>query len=636
MCGLFGWVGRDPRSFNKQKLDILGIMNETRGKHSCGISTDGTIRLGTDDNKIYRKFLEEVNYNVPSEHGVVIGHTRHATGGAHNKDNSHPFGFGTNENGDFEFIGAHNGSLLHDYKDLATKRNIPVNVETKRNNATVTRSKIDSEILLEALYVDDDYTVLSEYNGAAALIWYKTNDPNTMYIFHGATPEDKFDKDLWVERPLFVYQESKYSLYISSLEESLKVIGGTDDTITNVPCNKVFKIKNGNFAGAEVIDIDREGRYNKTLYIQNYKKNKKKSSNFTPTCGNTNRSSNNTSRSRPRTNGSSVASRKLGNYNVGNANISNKVLKHGRKMFKKSPKLSIYNISVDQNTTHGRVYESNLRFWRNGRPIEGIYAWVPTYGYFKMGDTEKEAREYFHNCVDKPFLDGHFGKLRDDIPAEKLHIPFKSLKSGEFPEIEYYYFFKGIRVRTLIDFSVLKRDEKEGTNMFGYDNISIAASHPIIDLTRYKEATDQQIMWDNELFSGTLNILGSNHVYHIDDGNLIGIEIVNEDNPVAVSLNGAFKNNTSNVKVEVIDTVDEIEFEELDDEDIENIDQRIENDELEKEIDNVFMQPFTLFPDQAKGLRKNYPNNERATTGARILEKFVREASDLLAVDKES
>ena len=170
MCGLFGWVGKHPKTFDKAKFDILGILNEARGKHSCGMSIDNEIVIGVDKNKLFRDWLASVNYSPPEKIPVVLGHTRQATYGAHTIDNAHPFGF-PNDKEEYDFIGVHNGSLLN-HTDLAENRDIPVKVKKGKGE----RVKIDSEILLECLFKDKNFKVLSQYDGAAALLFYNTKE----------------------------------------------------------------------------------------------------------------------------------------------------------------------------------------------------------------------------------------------------------------------------------------------------------------------------------------------------------------------------------------------------------------------------------------------------------------------------
>lgn len=256
-CGLFGAAADDVSKININKLKILGIFNDTRGGHSCGISIDGDIMIGTYKNKLFKDFISEFDIATPDTLPVVLGHTRYATGGQHNEDNAHPFGFGTN--GDFfDFIGTHNGSL-HNEDELAENHGIETSIKTPSvHNAAynTTRNKIDSEILLEIVY-KKGFKVLEEYEGAAALALYNTKKPGTIYLYHGSSPKVVNSKVAVEERPLFYYQESENVVYYSSLKSSLEAINDTNGVIKEFDHNVVYEIKKGNVLSAKKHIIDR-------------------------------------------------------------------------------------------------------------------------------------------------------------------------------------------------------------------------------------------------------------------------------------------------------------------------------------------------------------------------------------------
>jgi predicted glutamine amidotransferase len=258
-CGLFGAAADDVSKININKIKILGIFNDARGGHSCGLAIDGDTIKGTYKNKLFKDFISSHFIDAPLEFPVVLGHTRMATGGTHSEENAHPFSFGVH-NGYDSFQGTHNGTL-YNHLDLAKNYDIKTSAEyVSTYNTRITRQKIDSEVLLEIIY-NNGFKVLEEYEGAAALAMYNTKKPKTIYMYHGASKKFKVDTELSEERPLFYYQEAPGVFYYSSIRESLEAINDTARDIEEFEFNIVYEIKNGNVASAKKHKIDRSNAF---------------------------------------------------------------------------------------------------------------------------------------------------------------------------------------------------------------------------------------------------------------------------------------------------------------------------------------------------------------------------------------
>lgn len=231
-CGLVGYNGSIKP--NELLLRIMGKFNEKRGTHSCGISNDYEIRVGVGKKSVFSDFIEDESYfaKYKKTNNVII-HTRKATVGAHTAANAHPFGFGGDDDSEeSDFIGAHNGSLLK-WEKLMNNVDVPKNVIVE----------MDSQALLYRLYIDKNYKVLSEYMGAAALLFYNKNEPDALYTFKGAAGDVE-------ERPLFYVQmrndKNKITgVYLSSMAEPFIFAGIKPENIKQIPNNYLYKFKDG-------------------------------------------------------------------------------------------------------------------------------------------------------------------------------------------------------------------------------------------------------------------------------------------------------------------------------------------------------------------------------------------------------
>ena len=259
-CGIFGYVGKT--SPNISDLKILGLYNQSRGEHACGIYINNQLIHGNQDKKLWTSFIEGTNFPEPKTNYTVIAHTRKASIGGQNPDFTHPYSIKFEEDKRKlpNLVGVHNGTLRN-WIELCKEYNV---------NA---QGLNDSKALFTILAKDPkNYKVLSKYTGGAAIMLTNPKEPNTLYVFKGATgsyyndlpdvPEksnyvNKFGKNFYNsdvdldissswkgERPLFMYDKGD-GIYFSSIEDSLFAIGGDNSNVFPVPVNKLLKFKNG-------------------------------------------------------------------------------------------------------------------------------------------------------------------------------------------------------------------------------------------------------------------------------------------------------------------------------------------------------------------------------------------------------
>lgn len=232
MCGLVGFYPKKNKKVELPKLYALWVANEERGTHSCGITFGQNRYVGTYKDSKARDYIKSVHRileNTDLKNTPIIAHTRHATNGAHNQDNAHPFQWyrGKEEN---YFNFAHNGSLkeLHKFKEK-------LKMSEKHDESLM---GIDSHVLGLAVY--DSYIgklteeeILTSYQGAAAFICHDCN--NTFKVWKGANNNIE-------ERPLY-YLETSNGWYFSSLKYSLLFVDPSSEPI-EVPNNTLITFKN--------------------------------------------------------------------------------------------------------------------------------------------------------------------------------------------------------------------------------------------------------------------------------------------------------------------------------------------------------------------------------------------------------
>lgn len=225
-CGIFGFSGREGKKIDLRNLIILGLYNRTRGTDSCGYYYNGHIEKGIDKEADFKDFIVNnkfISGNLPSE--ILMAHTRKSTYGSHTLENAHPHLINKN------YVQTHNGTIKNIWS-LCTKHGIP--------HADI---HVDS-IGLASIIEKDGFGVLSDYEGFAALTMVFMDDPQILYLYHGASRE-KENETIYEERPLFLLKTTE-GLYYSSMEEPLHIINKSKTTKPEtLPHNKVYAIKYG-------------------------------------------------------------------------------------------------------------------------------------------------------------------------------------------------------------------------------------------------------------------------------------------------------------------------------------------------------------------------------------------------------
>ncbi len=417
-CGLFGASADDIKNISMDKLKILGIFNDTRGGHSCGISLDGDVYYGTNKDKLFKDFISTTDILAPDELPIVMGHTRFATGGTHNEENAHPFGFGDNGHY-YRFIGAHNGSLKN-HLELAKLYDIETSIPAPTSyNKKLTRTKIDSEILLEILKTSG-YKVLEQYEGAAALSLYDTTEPNVLYLYHGKSKLYKTSSFATEERPLFYYKTKNNVLYYSSIKESLDAINDDGGLVIELPHNILFRITGSDIENAETIEIDRSKSFQKDEYVY---------SNNYAFGYNLNNSANTTK----------------------NTNKSNNSVKKAVTTAENASLMLIEAKSKrEENIRKDEVYYENLRFYKNSELLAGIY----------VLDANFELKFVCHS----------FGM------KEEIYNTTTLIKKHNIPI--FLYFYRGILLKDAADYKIVMPNAANYTA----DKLSHMSVYPVKSL----------------------------------------------------------------------------------------------------------------------------------------------------------
>ena len=170
MCGIVGYIGYD----NAKELLLKGLEKlEYRGYDSAGIAVvndDGT-KLFKEKGRIAE--LRKVADNSDEDGTLGIGHTRWATHGVPNYENSHPH---QSTSGRFTLV--HNG-VIENYEELKAEYLSDVTFSSETDTEVIVQ--LVDYFSKQGLATEDAFTkVVKLLNGSYALALLDDNDKDTI------------------------------------------------------------------------------------------------------------------------------------------------------------------------------------------------------------------------------------------------------------------------------------------------------------------------------------------------------------------------------------------------------------------------------------------------------------------------
>lgn len=264
MCGLYGYIGFKPTKIPLTTFLSLGVENDSRGGHGCGIFCDGQIEYGSSTDKYFEIFYDKSQLlKTIYKAEILIGHDRKASVGGISDDKLQPVCiYNSDDPEQIDFVLMHNGTILN-HEELAQKYlSLPAD-ESKKFT--------DSQIMARII-ATHGFQVLGEYEGAGAFVMidYRTPDRKpSVFVFKGETKEYSYSQTTSEERPLY-YVRTTNGLWFSSMPNYLNIMCfNKPDVVYQFPTNKVVLINDGPVLKL-VEDIDRSNRTQKKAYVTTY------------------------------------------------------------------------------------------------------------------------------------------------------------------------------------------------------------------------------------------------------------------------------------------------------------------------------------------------------------------------------
>ena len=178
MCGIVGYIGYD----NAKELLLKGLEKlEYRGYDSAGIAVvndDGT-KLFKEKGRIAE--LRKVADDSDEDGTLGIGHTRWATHGVPNYENSHPH---QSTSGRFTLV--HNG-VIENYEELKAEYLSDVTFSSETDTEVIVQ--LVDYFSKQGLATEDAFTkVVKLLDGSYALGLLDNNDKDTIYVAKNKSP----------------------------------------------------------------------------------------------------------------------------------------------------------------------------------------------------------------------------------------------------------------------------------------------------------------------------------------------------------------------------------------------------------------------------------------------------------------
>lgn len=263
-CGIWGYFGENNKRFNWKDFNIIGIINDKRGGDAAGRMVGKNYEhYNTRHSDKYTDIIRDLLNPDYKNENVIFGHTRKTSATAFKTDGiefTQPYPV-RDATGVVIGMGMHNGTL-YNAAELKRKYDVPDKLEYVKGDEVIEHEPNDSQTLFYALLIKEDYSILENYQGSAALAWFDFRE-DRLYLYRGASKNYEAAKVLSDERPLYVLQE-KNNLWFSSEDDPLWIISQKRfPDITSLNSNEIHVYEKGVLINT--IEIERKsGQYRKT------------------------------------------------------------------------------------------------------------------------------------------------------------------------------------------------------------------------------------------------------------------------------------------------------------------------------------------------------------------------------------